>query len=62
MTKIPKRQKSGNVVNEEGKVCWGQPEARNPGKVEQQDSDEFVTGAFLLAGSEMLKLIEKEGD
>ena len=46
------------VVNEEGKVCWGQLEARKPGKVEQEDSDEFITGAFLLAGSEMLELIE----
>lgn len=47
-----------NIVNGDGKVCRGQPEARKPGKVEQQDSDEFVTGAFLLAGSEMLKFIE----
>jgi unsaturated rhamnogalacturonyl hydrolase len=51
-----------NVVDQEGKVCWGQPEARKPGKVKKEDSDEFVTGAFLLAGSEMLKLIEKSGN
>jgi unsaturated rhamnogalacturonyl hydrolase len=48
-----------NIVDDNGKVCWGQPEARKPGKVSKEDSDEFVTGAFLLAGSEMLQLIEK---
>ena len=47
-----------SVVDHEGKVCWGQPEARKPGEVKKDDSDEFVAGAFLLAGSEMLKLIE----
>ncbi len=47
-----------SVVSDEGKVCWGQAEARKPGKVNKEDSDEFVSGAFLLAGSEMLKLIE----
>jgi rhamnogalacturonyl hydrolase YesR len=48
------------VVDEEGKVCWGQTEARKPGKVKKEDSDEFVTGAFLLAGSEMLRLVENQ--
>jgi rhamnogalacturonyl hydrolase YesR len=48
-----------NVVNEQGKVCWGQLVARGPGKVAEEDSDEYVTGAFLLAGSEMLKLAEQ---
>jgi unsaturated rhamnogalacturonyl hydrolase len=49
-----------NIVNEDGKVCWGQPEARKPGKVNEEDSDEFVNGAFLLAGSEMLRLIDNK--
>ena len=48
-----------DVVNEEGKVCWGQPEARKPGKVKEEDSDEFVSGAFLLAGSEMIRFVKK---
>jgi len=48
-----------NAINEQGKVCWGQLVARGPGKVDQEDSDEYVTGAFLLAGSEMLKIEEK---
>jgi rhamnogalacturonyl hydrolase YesR len=47
-----------DIVNEEGKVCWGQHEARKPGNIKKEDSDEFVSGAFLLAGSEMLLLIE----
>lgn len=46
-----------SVVDEDGKVCWGQREARGPGKVKKEDSDEFVSGAFLLAGSEILKYI-----
>lgn len=47
------------VVDDHGKVCWGQLVARGPGKVAEEDSDEYVTGAFLLAGSEMLKLVVK---
>lgn len=45
------------AVYEEGKVCWGQKVGRGPGKVEKEDSGEYVSGAFLLAGSEMLKLV-----
>jgi len=48
-----------SIVSKDGKVCWGQPEARKPGKVKEEDSDEFITGAFLLAGSEMIRLVEK---
>jgi len=49
-----------SVVNEYGKVCWGQTVSRDPGKVEKEDSDEYVSGAFLLAGSEMLKLVQSD--
>lgn len=46
-----------SIVDESGRVGWGQPEARKPGNVRADDSDEFVTGAFLLAGSEILKFV-----
>ena len=45
-----------NIVDEDGKVCWGQQVSRDPGKVDKDDSEEYVAGAFLLAGSEVLKL------
>lgn len=46
-----------NAVDDNGKVCWGQGVSRDPGKVKKEDSAEFVSGAFLLAGSEMYKLV-----
>lgn len=49
-----------NVVDENGKVCRGQTVARAPGNVQQEGSHEFVSGAFLLAGSEMVKLLRTE--
>lgn len=48
------------AVNEEGKVCWGQSVARGPGTVSEEDSGEYVSGAFLLAGSEMFQLLSRE--
>ncbi|MCD4732355.1 MAG: glycoside hydrolase family 88 protein, partial [Bacteroidales bacterium] len=47
-----------NVVDEEGKVCWGQKVGRSPVEVNEEDTGEYVSGAFLLAGSEMLKLVK----
>jgi rhamnogalacturonyl hydrolase YesR len=49
-----------DCVDDSGKVTWGQKVARGPGVVKMSDSDEFVAGAFLLAGSEMLRLIQSE--
>ena len=46
------------AVDEEGNVCWGQHVARGPSRVDKEDSDEYVAGAFLLAGSEILKFID----
>lgn len=43
-------------IGPDGKVQWGQPVAREPGTVSREDSDEYVTGAFLLATSEIYKL------
>ena len=45
-----------HIVDEDGKVRWGQDVSRDPGKVKMSDSHEFVAGAFLLAGSEVLNL------
>jgi rhamnogalacturonyl hydrolase YesR len=44
------------AVDDSGKVGWGQDVARAPGHVDAEDSREFVSGAFLLAGSEIFKL------
>lgn len=45
-----------SVVDEEGRVGWGQKVGRDPSEVEEKDTGEYVSGAFLLAGSEMLKM------
>jgi rhamnogalacturonyl hydrolase YesR len=42
--------------NDNGKVQWGQPVGDRPVAVKQEDTQEYVTGAFLLAGSKMYKL------
>lgn len=49
---------SGLVANvgASGKVQWGQSVGDSPDTVSQGDSDEFVTGTFMLAGSEMFQL------
>jgi rhamnogalacturonyl hydrolase YesR len=46
-----------SMVNEHGRVCFGQKVSRGPGHVQNDDWDEYVSGAFLLAGSEILKLV-----
>lgn len=47
-----------SVIGKEGKVYWGQLPAGAPYKVVQDDSHEYVSGMFLLAASEMYKLVE----
>ena len=47
-----------SVVSEEGKVQYGQLVGSSPYVVLKEDSHEYVTGMFLLAGSEMYKLEE----
>jgi unsaturated rhamnogalacturonyl hydrolase len=47
-----------HLVDDNGKVTLGQKVARAPGVVHQSDSDEYVAGAFLLAGSEIIRLLE----
>ncbi len=43
-------------VAPEGKVQWGQSVDSQPAAVQQGDTREYVTGTFLLAGSEMYRL------
>jgi rhamnogalacturonyl hydrolase YesR len=43
-------------VSPEGKVQWGQPVGDRPANVKEELTHEYVTGTFLLAGSEVLKL------
>ena len=43
-------------VSEEGKVLYGQNVGASPASVKRDDSHEYVTGAFLLAASEMYAL------
>jgi rhamnogalacturonyl hydrolase YesR len=43
-------------VSPEGKVLWGQQVGAWPNPVNRDSTHEYVTGAFLLAGSEVYKL------
>jgi rhamnogalacturonyl hydrolase YesR len=44
-------------VDENGKVRWGQKVAASPYAIQQEDTHEYVTGTFLLAGSEMFRFL-----
>ena len=44
------------VLNSEGRVGWVQPIGMDPRKVNEDSWEVFGTGAFLLAGSEVIKL------
>jgi len=44
------------AVNRDGKVLWGQRVGHAPAYVVLEDTHEYVTGAFLLAASEIYKL------
>jgi rhamnogalacturonyl hydrolase YesR len=44
------------AVHTNGKLGWVQPIGAAPAKVTFEDNQEYGTGAFLLAGTEMLKL------
>jgi len=43
-------------VSPEGKVLWGQLVDEQPNMLKQENTHEYVTGAFLLAGSEVFRL------
>ncbi len=44
-------------ISSEGKVQWGQQVDDRPNMFKEEATHEYVTGTFLLAGSEMYKLI-----
>ena len=48
-----------NIVSPEGKVQWGQLVDSKPNPVLRESTHEYVTGAFLLAASEVYKLSPK---
>jgi len=47
-----------NAVSEEGKIQWGQRVGDRPVMIKMEDSHEYVTGTFLLAASEVYKLVK----
>jgi rhamnogalacturonyl hydrolase YesR len=47
-------------LSPEGKVLWGQLVDDQPHQVARNETHEYVTGAFLLAGSEVYKLTRKK--
>ncbi len=47
-----------SYVSPEGRVQWGQLVGDRPAPVQQSNSHEYVTGTFLLAGSEVLRLVK----
>jgi len=46
-------------VSPEGKVLWGQQEDGQPNLLKQESTHEYVTGTFLLAGSEVFRLVDR---
>ena len=49
------------IVSPEGKVQWGQPVGDRPTAVKAEQTHEYVTGAFLLAASQMWALTTSRG-
>lgn len=47
-------------VDADGKVQWGQRVGDRPAAVQQADTQEYVTGTFLLAGSEMHRILSPQ--
>ena len=47
-----------SCVSPEGKIQWGQLVGDRPVAVQREHSHEYVTGTFLLAGSEVLRLVK----
>ncbi len=46
-------------VDSDGKLCWVQPIGADPKAVTREMTEVYGVGAYLLAGSEMVKLLEK---
>ena len=47
-----------NMVNSEGKLGWVQPIGQDPKEVTSEMTEVYGVGAFLLAGTEIFKLID----
>jgi unsaturated rhamnogalacturonyl hydrolase len=47
-----------NAVSGEGRIQWGQRVGDRPVMIKMEDSHEYVTGTFLLAASEVFKLVK----
>ncbi len=48
-----------NSVDASGRLTWVQTVAAQPNVVQQEDTQEYAVGALLLAGTEMLRLVER---
>ena len=46
------------AVSDDGKLGWVQPVAQDPMQTTKEMTDVYGVGAFLLAGSEVYKLVE----
>ncbi len=46
------------AISEEGRLGWVQPPGDRPSLVSQEDTMEYGVGAFLLAGSEIMRLLQ----
>jgi hypothetical protein len=47
-----------NVVNEYGRVCYVQPGGASPVVFPERYTHAYAVGGFLLAGEQMIKLID----
>ena len=48
------------AIDDEGKLGWVQQVGDRPNQVQKKNAEPYGTGAFLLAGSEMARLLETE--
>lgn len=48
------------AVNDEGRLGWVQSVGAEPGPVQKSDTGAYAVGGFLMAGSEVLRMIERE--
>jgi rhamnogalacturonyl hydrolase YesR len=49
-----------NSVLPDGKLGWVQPIGADPRKVSAEQTEVYGVGAFLLAGSEMYKIVQRK--
>lgn len=49
-----------NAVNDQGRLGWVQAPGSRPGPVSRDDTGAYGTGAFLMAGSELLRVLDRD--